>query len=146
MIGREGLISVFKMRYISNASLRGISSSLGMHRSTVAKYIKVIEDNLDRLKDSLALRGECPEDGFDKFIKDNWEDYIEEIVRFTHVRSKRALTNDVIEEIRKLAKKENTSSAIVLFRYIEDNLIDSELYGLSYSSIYRVLKDMEKDK
>lgn len=146
MIEKEILKEIFKLKFIDHLSIRNISSTLNIHRNSAKKYIDVIEKNLNSLRSALVAEGKCSSNDFDKFLQTNWELYIDKIISFTSTRRKRVLNDDVINAITLIAQELNTTSATVIFDFINENLEDTILYELSYSSIWRALKMKGKNE
>ena len=144
MLDKENLKSIFRLRFIEKSSLRRISSKLNIHRTTVTKYVAIMEKNLSFLKLELIELGKCDKDNFDMFIENHWKGYIDRIVSFTHTRMKRVLTNDVVKAIHRLSEMLDTTSPTVIYDYIGENLKDSPLYDISYASIRRALLQIQK--
>ncbi len=144
MLDKEILISIFRLRFIGKLSLRKISADLKIHRDTVSRYDTIMKKNLSFLKLELIELGTCDEDSFDMFIKNHWKSYIDRIISFTHTRMKRVLTDDIVKAIHKLSEILDTTSPTEIYDYIGENLSDSPLYNISYSSIRRALLKIEK--
>ncbi|SHH78950.1 hypothetical protein SAMN02745135_02140 [Caloranaerobacter azorensis DSM 13643] len=146
MLTKEQLISIFKCWYLDGLSYRKTSSTLKIHRSSVTKYVKIMNENISKLKEILISQGICNENTFEEYIKNNWEKYIDEITFFTHTRKKRVLTDKVIKKISKLMDYLNTSDSREIYDYIQGFLSDTELYNISYSSIRRAVERIEENK
>ncbi len=146
MIEKEILKEIFKLKFIDHLSIRNISRTLNIHRDSAKKYIEVMKKNLESLKSSLLEEGHCSSNNLDKFLQTNWELYIDKIISFTSTRRKRVLNDDVINAITLIAQELNTTSATVIFDFINENLEDTILYELSYSSIWRALKMQGKNE
>lgn len=144
MLEKDVLTSIFKLIFIDGSSLRKASTALNINRSTISKYVRIMEKNLSNLKSELILNNQCLEGNLDEFIITNLDDYIDKIISFTHTRSKRVLKDDIVDDISKLAEYLNTKSATIIFDFIYENLRDTSLYNLSLSSIWRALKQSYK--
>lgn len=139
MLRREQMISIFKLLFIEGLSYRQIASNQKVHRDTVTKHAIAMKENIQSLKSELIKEGKCKEDFADEFIKENWMDYIDEILYYNYERQKRKLTSEIIKEVLAFKKKLNTSSAKVIFDYIKNEHLFST--KLSYSTIWTILKN-----
>lgn len=142
MIDKDTLKEIWKLHYLDNLSFRQISLKLGLHRNTVTKYVRSTEANLHQLKLQLLSENKCSDSNFHSYISNHWEELINEIISFTHVRKKRVLTDDIVSKIYQISEELDSYSAIEVFEFIKANNVDFRLKALSYSSIWRVLDDL----
>ncbi|MDR7871333.1 MAG: sigma factor-like helix-turn-helix DNA-binding protein [Tissierellaceae bacterium] len=143
MVEKKDLISIFNMRFIDNLTQKEIANALGIHRNTVSRYVSIMRENLSTLKEDLIKEGTCSIEDFNNFLKFNKNRYIDVIISFDCSRKKRKLTPEIMTGISMLIKKINTSKTIEVYYYIQDNFPDNPLSELSYSSIWRALKEID---
>lgn len=144
IIKKDNLEDIFSLRFIKGSSLRSIASELGIHRITVTKYVSIMKENIDKLSENLISEGIVDEANSYDFIITKWKDYSKIIIFYDDTREKRKLTPSVIKEIEKLTVKLETTSAIKIYSYIKDNHCHNAIGKLSYSSIWRAIKSIEK--
>ena len=142
MLDDKQLKTLIKLYYLEHISQKNIAQFIGCHKNTINNHLKHIKfylplDIKEYLlcnKDTLLSSSYAFEQYYNTSVKP--------ILDKSFKRSKRVLTEDVINSIRDLSVILSTTRPMVISDYIDEHSEEYPLLAeLSYSSIRRALKN-----